>query len=145
LAVDRTATDTFAYTIQNAAGAQDTATVTVTINGANDAPVAVDDSFQIGPNEGRTQFPVLLNDTDIDNGRRLVVLSVEPTKGTTGTVEVSANGGFIAHTPAADSQAAMDTFTYTVSDGLGGEDTATVIMSITGVGDQAAAQTDFMF
>ena len=35
--MDRTATDTFAYTIQNAAGAQDTATVTVTINGANDA------------------------------------------------------------------------------------------------------------
>jgi VCBS repeat-containing protein len=41
-----TLTDTFTYTVQDAAGLTDTAELTITINGANDAPVAQDVTLQ---------------------------------------------------------------------------------------------------
>ena len=44
LAVGETATDTFKYTVADSKGATNTATVTITINGANDANTANDDS-----------------------------------------------------------------------------------------------------
>ncbi|MDF1754813.1 MAG: autotransporter-associated beta strand repeat-containing protein [Verrucomicrobiales bacterium] len=45
LAPGETATDTFTYTIVDDNGATDTATVTVTINGQNDAPTASGDTY----------------------------------------------------------------------------------------------------
>ena len=45
LGVGEIATDSFSYTIADSNGATDTATVTITIEGVNDAPVAVDDDF----------------------------------------------------------------------------------------------------
>ena len=44
LSVGDTATDSFAYTVDDGNGGTDTAAVTVTINGVNDAPMANDDS-----------------------------------------------------------------------------------------------------
>src|SRR5688572_9894592 len=43
LAVGQSATDTFSYTVSDAQGATDTATVTVTVHGVNDGPTANDD------------------------------------------------------------------------------------------------------
>lgn len=43
LAVNRSFTDSFSYTIEDLAGATSTATVQITVNGLNDAPVALDD------------------------------------------------------------------------------------------------------
>ena len=52
LSTGQTATDSFTYTMQDGAGAQDTATVTITINGISDAPTAVADSFDVIGNTG---------------------------------------------------------------------------------------------
>ena len=48
LAQGDTAIDTFAYTISDGHGGSATATVTMTVNGVNDAPVALDDHFGDG-------------------------------------------------------------------------------------------------
>ena len=46
LAAGESANDSFDYTISDGNGGFDTATVTITVNGANDAPVAADDGFE---------------------------------------------------------------------------------------------------
>ena len=56
LAVGEIATDSFTYTVSDGTGREDTATVNVTINGVNDAPRAIDDSF--GSNSDYDAFVV---------------------------------------------------------------------------------------
>ena len=71
-----TLTDGFAYTMHDAAGLTSSATLTVTIHGANDNPVAVDDSASAteagGVSNGTAGVDptgnVLTNDTDPDVG-----------------------------------------------------------------------------
>ena len=148
LAEGATATDSFAYTIRNAAGGVDTATVTVTITGANDDPTAVGDAFSIEEDDGPTELLVLNGDSDVDDGTLLTVTGV--TGGTLGTVEVAADGSRIIYTPGVDvpdDQTQEDIFSYTVSDGAGGESTATVTVTIFGVPSQvdpATAAADFL-
>ena len=74
-------TDSFNYTVQDPGGLTDTAVLTITINGANDAPVGVDDTSASparSPRPRRAARPtaraatmrggnVLANDTDVDN------------------------------------------------------------------------------
>src|SRR5207344_2987293 len=74
-----TLTDTFSYTVQDAAGASATATLTVTIHGANDAPVGVADAGSV--EQGATLAAsaatgVLANDTDVDAGDTKTVSAV---------------------------------------------------------------------
>lgn len=148
----QTAFETFTYTIRNAAGVQDTAAVAVTIEGANDDPVAFDDSgsgYAVFEGGSSAALNVLQNDTDVDTGANLRVVEFDDTD-TTGSVSIAEGGLGIIYTPAADlgldpDELGTDSFAYTVSDGLGGEDTALVTISIIGVGDQAAAPTDFLF
>ena len=70
--------DTFAYTVTDSNGGTDTATVTITINGVNDAPTAVDDSNQLDittdEDSAFTTASVLTNDTDPDASDVLSVL-----------------------------------------------------------------------
>ena len=106
---------------------------TININLVNDDPVATDDDF--ATTEGGT-FTIdavnelLNNDSDID-GDVLTVLSV--TQPTNGTVTFDANGLFTyTHN---NSETTSDSFTYTVDDGNGGTDTATVNITITPVND----------
>jgi len=113
-------TDTFTYT--NDEG--NTATVTVTVNPVNDAPTAEDDS-QSTPVNTPVSVPVLNNDHDID-GDTLIITDVDTT-GTNGTVTWDANGTVI-FTPNTDF-IGTTTFSYTVSDGNGGTDTATVTIT----------------
>jgi VCBS repeat-containing protein len=104
-----TLTDTFNYTIQDSAGAQDTATLTFTIHGANDSPIAVADTATAieaggalngtpGTNQGGN---VLTNDIDVDgvgNGETRTVQGVAagtqaaPLTQNVHTGVVSANG-----------------------------------------------------
>ncbi|MEQ9069937.1 MAG: Ig-like domain-containing protein, partial [Gimesia chilikensis] len=51
LGVGQSATETFTYKISDGNGGTDTASVTITIHGVNDAPVAQDDDFTITQNE----------------------------------------------------------------------------------------------
>src|SRR5581483_11606566 len=108
-----------------------TATVAITVNPVNDAPVANPDSFTVAEDSGTTTFDVLANDTDID-GDPLSVTAVTQPAGGAGTVTFTATG--VDFTPAADFNGTT-TFTYTVDDGNGGTATATVTVVVTLVND----------
>ncbi len=125
--------DSFTYTISDGHGATATGTVSVSISGVNDHPNAVNDGSMTVP-EGAPAIPlgVLANDTDPD-GDTLKITSV--TSGTLGTVAITGGGTGLAYDPASLKKG-IDTFTYTVSDGRGGTDSA--VVRVTVVADTAA-------
>ncbi|MEZ5383424.1 MAG: Ig-like domain-containing protein [Microthrixaceae bacterium] len=140
LAVGESATDTFGYTIDDGNGGTDTATVTVTITGVNDAPTAVDDAAETDELTP-VEVEVLTNDTDPDGSD---VLSVSGTDeaGLLGSVSVSGNTVTYdpsgvwnqpdAVNPLYEGDTAEVTFDYTADDGQGGTDTATVTITVNG-------------
>jgi len=137
-------TDTFTYTVSDGHGGTDAATVTVTVNGINDPPVAADDSPSVSEDSTGATVPVLANDTDAES--QTLSVSAVDTTGTTGLV--TNNGTDVTYDPNGEfdylgaSDTATDTFTYTVSDGHGGTDTATVTVTVTGVNDAPAGRDD---
>ena len=145
LAVGETAVDTFTYTMTDGNGGTDVATVNVTITGENDAPVAADDNATFGEDDGVSVLDLVGNDTDPDGSDTLTVGAIN-TAGTTGTVTLS--GGTVSYDPnsqfesLAVGETAVDTFTYTVTDGNGGTDVATVNVTITGENDVPVAADD---
>ena len=145
-----TATDSFNYTIADAAGATSTATATITVTGVNDGPVANADAVFVLENAttGNLVGNLLLNDTDVDVGDMRTITSVN-TAGTVGTV--SFNQGVQTLTYAANGAAfdalragvtATDTFSYTITDTAGASSTATATVTVTGVNDGPVANAD---
>ncbi|HEX8699421.1 MAG TPA: Ig-like domain-containing protein, partial [Myxococcaceae bacterium] len=133
---DFSGTVTFTYTITDGSGETDTATVTVTVEGTNNPPRANDDTFTVAEDSGATALDVLANDT-AEAGETLSVVSVtQPANGT-----VTLNGNVVSFTPAPNFNGAT-TFTYTVSDGNGGFDPATVTVNVTPVNDPPTANDD---
>jgi uncharacterized repeat protein (TIGR01451 family) len=116
--------DSFTYTVTDDHGGSRTATVTVTV--ANVAPTATDDNAATGEDADVT-VPVLANDSDPNTGQTLAVTAV--TQGGDGTVTFTPTG--VTYNPDAGF-AGVDTFAYTVSDGNGGTDTATVTVTVNG-------------
>ena len=123
-----TATDSFTYTIEDAAGVTRTATVNISINSQNDAPVAADEQYN--GDEGGTitatvATGVLANDSDPDGDNLTVTVDVDPENG---TLVLNPNGSFTyTHN---GSETTSDFFTYTVDDGNGGTTTARVDLTI---------------
>ena len=62
----------FTYTLEDSRGLTDTAIVTVTVDGVNDAPRAQDDTAATQENSP-VSIPVLVNDIDIDQGATLQI------------------------------------------------------------------------
>ena len=120
-------TDTFTYTVRDAAGATSTATVTITIGGKNDAPTANPDAFGAIANVPTT-FNVLANDTDIDSGDTRTIQSVDSPSALGATITFDASGNITYTAPAGTS--GTDTFTYTIVDSHGATSTATVTVSV---------------
>ncbi|RBW60857.1 hypothetical protein DS909_03135 [Phaeobacter gallaeciensis] len=137
--------DTFTYTVQDFEGFTDTATVSVTVTGSNDLPTALADSATVGEDDtSPTDINLTGNDIDPDATDVLAIQSVDTT-GTLGTVSTNVNGVSVAYNPnglfdyLALGETAIDTFTYTVSDGNGGTDTETVRVTIHGENDAPVA------
>ena len=120
---DFNGTDSFDVRVYDGNGGFDVSTVTVTVTAAADAPNAADDSATAGWG-APTVIDVLSNDADPD-GDALQITGVS--QGTNGSVTVNANGT-LTYTPGTNFQGS-DVFTYSVSDGNGGTDTATVTVS----------------
>jgi len=98
--------------------------VTITVEPVNRPPVAADDTATVAEGSSSNVIDVLANDSDPD-GDLLTVESVdEPDHGT-----AVALGDHIEYTPDAD-YVGEDSFDYTVSDGNGGTDTATVSVTV---------------
>ena len=118
--------DTFSYTITDGQGGTDTANVEVTVTPVNDVPNAVDDSL-VTSEDQMGSLNVRANDVDID-GDTLLVTTLSPAA-SHGTVACLGGGG-CSYTPVAD-YSGPDSFQYTISDGHGGTDTATVNITVT--------------
>ena len=127
--------DTFRYTVSDGQGGTDTAAVLVRVAPVNDAPLAQDDSGATDEDVSIV-LSVLVNDTDPE-GDPLIVRSVtQPDHGV-----VSIEGSYITYAPDADFHGS-DTFSYSLSDGQGGIDTATVRITVAPVNDAPLAQDD---
>lgn len=94
-----------------------------------DPPVAGDDEV-VSAEDTPVTIAVLGNDSD-PNGDPLSIVAV--TQGANGTVTINPNGT-ITYSPNENFNG-DDTFAYTLSDGVGGSDTATVSVSVTPVND----------
>ncbi|NEQ73972.1 MAG: tandem-95 repeat protein, partial [Okeania sp. SIO2C9] len=148
-----TDSDSFTYTIDDGNGGTDTATVNVTIDGVTDntAPDAVDDAVTTDEDSVLSSGNVLTNDSDADsdtltvtevNGNAAGVgTQVTLTSGALltlnidGTFDYDPNGQFESLN---NGETDSDSFTYTIDDGNGGTDTATVNVTIDGVTDNTA-------
>ena len=135
--------DSFTYRVSDGNGGEDEASVTISVTPVNDAPVAENDSFQTDESTVLTG-PVLGNDADLD-GDDLSVVGVNggglsATLASGALVTMSAGGVFSydpngAFLSLAVGQVGADSFTYAISDGAGGTDTATVAIRILGLDD----------
>ncbi len=114
---------TISYTVEDGNGGTDTATVTVTVTPVNDDPVANDDTSSTDYNTA-VVVDVLANDTDVDGDTLTVTGATSPD----GDVTINADGT-ITFTPTTGFSGDA-TIEYTVDDGNGGTDTATVTITV---------------
>ncbi|WP_330131020.1 putative Ig domain-containing protein [Shewanella xiamenensis] len=120
-AVDFIGTDVLVYSITDGKGGTASSELTIEVNG-NTAPVTVDDS---AATDDRTSLliDVLSNDTDVD-GNTLTLLSATAQQG---SVTIEANK--LRYIPKTGFDG-VDTVTYRISDGQGGEATGQVLITV---------------
>jgi hypothetical protein len=102
------------------------------------APVAQDDAATVSEDSGPNAIDVLANDTDADLDA-LTITSI--TQGANGSVAITGGGTALSYTPSLNFFGS-DSFTYTISDGNGGTDTAPVNITVTAVQDAPQANDD---
>ncbi|MEM9038630.1 MAG: Ig-like domain-containing protein, partial [Actinomycetota bacterium] len=132
---DFNGTDSFTYQVDDGNGGRASATVSLTVNPVNDAPVANNDSANTNEDTAVT-VEVLANDSDID-GDTLSVGAVGDAAN--GTVVLNADGT-VTYTPDTGFSG-NDSFTYELSDG-DLSDTATVSVFVGDVNDAPVAADD---
>ena len=131
------ATDSFTVQVDDGRGGVTTTTVTVTINGVNDAPATADIAVS-GDEDSKIAGTVV--STDIDGDTLTHSLDSGPSLG---SVVVNADGTF-TYTPGAGLQSlpaggsATDSFIVLVDDGNGGMTASTVTVTINGLNDTPA-------
>ncbi len=127
--------ETFTYTITDAEAEISSALVTVTVENENYSPQAVPDQATTLKNEAVT-IDVLANDSDLDNDP----LTVETVSAANhGTVEINTDHT-ITYLPSTD-YFGLDSFTYTLSDGL---TTATGLVIVTIMPPPSQIATDLI-
>ena len=126
--------DSFTYTL-TPGGA--TASVFVTVECVDDAPVAVDDSTTVVEDAATTTIDVLANDTDVDGGTKSILSVTQPANG---TVAITNSGADLTYLPNSNTcDTTPDTFSYTLTPG---GSTATVSVSVTCMDDVPHAVDD---
>ncbi|MFX0054311.1 MAG: Ig-like domain-containing protein, partial [Candidatus Hermodarchaeota archaeon] len=137
---DSNGVDTFTYSVTDGFTVSNIATVTITVNPVNDAPVGVDDSYAIDEDTPLDLVApgILENDSDIDGDSLIAVLVDAPLHG---SVALNADGS-LNYVPDADWYG-TDYFTYQAFDGTDYSDIVTVSIEVSAVGDAPRAQDDF--
>ncbi len=133
--------DSFSYAVQDNEGAtSNAASVTVTVNSVNDAPVAANNSVTL-QEDASLSINVLGNDSDVDG--TLVPASVQLVSlPAHGSATVSAGDGSVLYTPASNA-VGDDSFSYRVQDDQGAwSNVATVALTIQPVNDAPLANAD---
>ena len=122
-----TGPDSFTYTVSDGNSNEDTQTVSITVNAApptNQDPQASQDSVSTQENTATSISP-LLNDSDPDSDPLTLVSFTQGSNGA-----VTDNGdGTLQYTPNTDF-VGQDSFSYTIEDGNGGQDTSSVIVTV---------------
>lgn len=146
--VNEARVETITYTVRDQSGATDTATLQVRVAAdatpppvapaptpANNAPVARNDTAETVHNRTVT-VDVLANDRDADRDTlRLTDVSYD---GDTSIVTIE-NGAIVVNPLRAATNDRTETITYTVRDGNGGSDTATLSVNVAGGSSNAPA------
>jgi VCBS repeat-containing protein len=125
---DFSGSDSFTYRAYDGKDYSNTATVSLTVNPVNDAPVAVNDTYSATEDTGLTVTAsgVLGNDTDADGDTLTAILVSDVSHG---SLTLNGDGSFI-YTPGTDSTG-TDSFTYQAYDGVTDSNTATVTITVT--------------
>ena len=140
------ASESFEYTVTDGNGGYDVASVTVQIQGENDNPVSNPDNYTVNQGEFISVDPAS-NDTDIDRGDTLAVISASGRVGSGGGVNVDSSGLVIYSASSgfeylAQGETTTETFDYTVSDQHGSTDQGEAIVTVVGVNDSPVASDD---
>lgn len=128
----------FSYSACDAANACATAIVTITVTNVNDAPIAVNDSFNVAE-DGVLGGSVALNDSDPDGGILTYSIAVGPVNGiinmtNTGSFSFSPNANFHG----------VEQVIYNVCDAQGLCDQGTLFITVVPVNDAPNANNDFI-
>ncbi|QXN47673.1 VCBS domain-containing protein [Pseudomonas fluorescens] len=162
--------DAFNYTVIDASGATDVATLNISIQGSNDTPIAQNDSntaIEAGGLANATpgvnpSGNVLANDNDVDgNGEALTVVGLNQGAsvgvigsafaGAFGTLTLGADGNYSyvvdntnpqVQALRTNAQTLTETFTYRIRDLAGATSTATLTITISGANDNPVAVDD---
>ena len=128
-------TDAFTYTVSDGNGGIATSTVSVTVAAVNDPPLAQDDSAVTDENRSIV-VDVLLNDADPDGDDLSIESVTSPDHGS--AVNEQTHVTYVPN----DGFSGVDSFTYTLSDGHGETDVATVVVAVNEVNDPPIAAAD---
>ena len=145
--------DTFTYTISDGQGGTAIGTVTVHVTGMNDAPTA---TAKTGATDEDTTLSkpagFLLDgahDPDAHDTLSINVGASDATSAKGAIVTIQADGSFVYDPTGstvlqglAQGQSTTDTFLFTVDDGNGGQYSAVVTITVTGLNDQPTARAD---
>ncbi|MBV9836448.1 MAG: tandem-95 repeat protein, partial [Alphaproteobacteria bacterium] len=143
LRADQTLSQSYLVTIDDGHGGTLADTVTVSLRGTNDAPVAVADTATGGQGEVLA-IDVLANDTDPDAGDSRTLIAVSPAdKGSLIVLDnhlVFAPGMDFLHLAQGASE--VVTATYTMQDGFGAPSSSSVEITVVGANDVPTAIPD---
>ena len=116
-----------------------TATVTITVNPVNDAPIAANDAYTTSEDTPMNILApgVLGNDSDVDGSALSAAVITGPS---IGSVVLNSDGSF-TYTPTANANGA-DSFTYRADDGAAQSNVATVNITVVPVNDAPVAVDD---
>ncbi len=130
LAQGRSVTESFTYTVKDTAGLTSSSTLTVTVTGTNDTPVAVADSAATPLNVPLSNINVKGNDTDVDNSAaQLTVSAPALANPALGSVTLNADGS-LNFTPALGVTGPV-LINYTLTDAFGASTVGTLTVRVT--------------
>ena len=135
--------DQFTYMASDIDGEGGLATVTLTVEAVNDAPVSADDAYGVSEDEVLTidaTGGLAANDSDADGDTLSISLVDEPSHG---TVTVAEDGSFV-YTPKANFHG-EDSFTYVASDGQVDTEVASVTIMVEAVNDAPRGRRGRLF
>ncbi len=131
-------TDSFTYRVFDGTVYGNTATVTITVNPVNDAPVAGDDEYTGVEDIELVAATILLNDFDVDGDSFEIILVSAPSHG---AMFLDVVTGIFSYQPDVD-WSGIDTFTYQLYDGSMYSNIATVTLTISSVNDVPVSEDD---
>ncbi|PXA05145.1 hypothetical protein DDZ13_04070 [Coraliomargarita sinensis] len=131
---DYNGSDSFTFKANDGALDSNTATVSITVNAVNDAPVVNDNS---ATTDEDSAVAVTLTASDVDTGDTLTYAVVTgPTNGT-----LSGTAPNLTYTPNGDYNGS-DSFTFQANDGTADSNTATISVTVNAVNDAPVANDD---